>query len=128
MTKFIPFFILAFAFITTAQASLTCQDAWECCANKDSGSCCPGLDTETIYSCPTGWILSLTGNTCTRIKDLETSDNKGYYSQTYGTCAATPSKKTCHYYTNNTSSSSPSPGGGLSKCFICGYLNPGDKI
>lgn len=121
MTKFIPFFILAFAFITTAQASLTCPDQLECCANKESGYCCPSLETETTYSCPTGWILSLTGNTCMRINDRETSDNKGYYSQTYGTCAATPSRETCFYYTNYTP-------GGLNKCFICSYLYPGDKI
>ena len=98
MTRSIPFFIIGCILMVTGEAAAICQNAADCCAGYNAGYCCPNGKTDTTYSCPTGWILSLSGNTCTRVKDLETSDAKGYYQQTYGTCNATAQSTSCYNF------------------------------
>lgn len=53
------------------------------------------------YVCPTGWTVS--GSTCSRASTTG-SDLSGYYTQEYGTCAATLTK--C-YKTSTTSDRNP---------------------
>ncbi len=62
---------------------LTCLTITECKERSLKPYCCPTGAFKN--SCPDGWHSS--GSTCTRDQTTG-SDNIGYYTQTYGTCAA----------------------------------------
>lgn len=60
------------------------------CRTKTSSAfpcCCQTGQFGTEYTCPKGWKYSHTANTCQRNSTIS-SDAAGYYTQTYGTCAA----------------------------------------
>jgi len=54
--------------------------------------CCPNNNYMLAYSCPSGWAVS--GTTCVRT-GISGSDDTGYYTQNYGTCAATSTQQQC---------------------------------
>jgi len=74
---------------TIGQIELSCMDKLTCIKSPTCSGlyaqCCPTGKTATKKTCPTGWLAS--GTTCTRAATTG-SDDKGYYQQTYGTCAA----------------------------------------
>lgn len=55
---------------------------------------CPTGETGTAYDCPTGWTYNTLDGACKR-KGIQTSDDRGWYTPTYGTCAATTSSYDC---------------------------------
>ena len=62
-------------------------------SSKQPCACATG-QTGTKYSCPTGWTYNGLQGVCKRT-GIQTSDNKGWYTPTYGTCAATTSSYDC---------------------------------
>lgn len=76
-------------------AVVLCQDSSSCLKFTTTAMpyCCK---SGTAKTCPFGWTAS--GSTCTRASTTG-SDTYGYYTQTYGTCAAT--KKQCYEASSN---------------------------
>lgn len=74
----------------TSHAAIALGYSLSECRTKTSSDfpcCCPTGRFGTEYTCPTGWKYSHTANTCQRNSTIS-SDAAGYYTQTYGTCAA----------------------------------------
>ncbi len=89
-TGVIPLVVLGMPRYGYALAVETCYSETECLQHNTRllPYCCKG-DIESV--CPTGWTLSRLF--CTR-DSISSSDNMGYYTQTYETCA--PTEKQCY--------------------------------
>jgi len=74
-----------------------CYNASQCASSAQLSCqkyCCETGETGTKNSCPTGWSAGIDG-TCSR-SSVSSSDSKGWYTQEYGTCAATVTTYDCY--------------------------------
>ncbi len=76
----------------------------------DGQQCCPNGDYVLNYSCPLWWTAS--GTTCRR-NGTSGSDDTGYYTQNYGTCAASSTRIDCCNVSTGSSISCISCWGGV---------------
>lgn len=70
---------------TTEDFGLTCNAGQQCCPNGNY---------TTRYACPENYTLNYLDNTCSR-SSTSGSDDTGYYTQNYGTCAAVGKRLQC---------------------------------
>lgn len=117
MKLYIPMAIIALSVVSIerpADAALTiCNTSSACLAlcRGSGGYCCPNGETQTNYTCPTGWTANILTGLCSR-KSTSGSDTTGYYTQAYGTCNATAGTPTTCYDVYQTQMQNV-------KCFEC---------